>query len=191
MNDDLYTAPKSDLLVNATGQVFYVVSLKKFLLLFGLTMGVYASYWMYKNWRFYKDATQEQLMPIARGIFIVFFIHSLFDRVQEKASRDGIVLDWNRSSLATGLVVLYIVGNLAGRLIDKVFNASLAELISFGALVPIGILLIKAQAAINAACGDQDGLSNSQFTGANIFWMLLGACLWVLTFIGMMLGPEG
>ena len=63
--------------VAASPPKFYVVSARKFWLLFLLTGGIYCVAWFYKNWAHFKRATKDDdIWPGPRAVFHIFFVHS-------------------------------------------------------------------------------------------------------------------
>jgi hypothetical protein len=102
MTDDIYTAPESAL-IDAAAEAeleFYVVSPFKFSVLFFVTMGLYSIYWFYKNWSCYKYVHKESIWPVPRGIFNIFFAHSLFGKVNATLQKIGSGHKWSPSALA-------------------------------------------------------------------------------------------
>lgn len=193
MSDNIYTPPKAEPLptgYNAKEPHFYAVAQNKCMVLFFVTVGMYMVYWMYKNWSQYKAATGESLMPVMRGIFSVFYTHSLFDAVQTKLEQDGRKVDWEPKALATGLVILVVLSNLLSIVGNRLLHTNLMDTVSFVLLIPIGMYLLKAQKVINIACGDEQGASNSRFTAANVVWLLLGGLFWLLIVIGLVMDPS-
>lgn len=83
MESNLYEAPQSTLsdVESLEDKEFYVVSIKKFTILFMATFGFYSIYWFYRNWKMSKAKYRDDIWPVARGIFSIFFVHSLFDYV--------------------------------------------------------------------------------------------------------------
>ena len=53
-------------------------------------------------------------------------------------------------------------------------------------------VLHGAQIKINQACGSDDGEENSQITGANIIWLVIGSLLWLMffLFIAIAINPD-
>ncbi len=193
MSENIYTPPKAAPLPShqqGNQPYFYVVANKKCMVLLLGTVGMYMVYWMYKNWSLFKAATGESVMPVMRGIFSVFFTHALFNAVQTKLEEDGRKVDWDPSAVATGLVVLVVLSNVLSIVGNRVLHVSFLDYISFVLLVPIGFQMLKAQTAINTACGDETGGSNSRFTAANLVWLLFGALFWLLIVIGIFVEPP-
>ena len=58
-------------------------------------------------------------------------------------------------------------------------------------LVSAGWALYKGQGAINTACNDPEGRTNSTITVANIVWIILGALFWGLVLIGIVATLTG
>ena len=64
MSDQPYKPPEADLeLAPQDRPGFYVVSKTKFVVLFLATLGVYAVFWFYRNWRMYREHTGQKLWP--------------------------------------------------------------------------------------------------------------------------------
>jgi len=178
-------------LQNSKAPRYYVVSPTKFLVLMIVTVGFYVMYWFYKNWQNYKLQTNEAMWPIARGFFSIFFAHSLFDKVDKTLMTNNIARNWQPQFLATMYVVFQIVANVTDRLAGKEIGSPVTDGVSFVALAAMTYFLYQAQMAINAACLDQNGSSNSRFTAANYFWIVLGVILWVLMIVGYYMTGMG
>jgi len=192
MEGNIYAPPAAPVLVADDDQpaALYVVSRTKFLLLFFLTLGVYELYWFYRNWKQHKLATGANLLPVMRGLFFIFFVHALFRVVQEKLARSGAEFAWSPRALAWWVVLLALLNAIADRLSTKGIGSPYTDLASFALLVPTGLVLARAQQAINLACGDPAGAANGKLTVANYLWMALGALLWLAALAGLLL-PAG
>jgi hypothetical protein len=199
MTDNLYAPPQADMsktpVAAGSDDSFYVVSLRKFTLLFIFTFSLYQVYWFYKNWSKYKiqaraqNSVDSDIWPVARAIFAVFFVHALFRNVDQHADAKQRPLAWDVSTHATTLVVLMIIANLNG-FVTKMVGPLVGNLIALALLGGIGYSLRNAQAYINKSCGDTDGTANSQLTGANYAWMAIGVVFWIFTLIGMFATPA-
>ena len=188
MNDNPYKAPESDLTIAAgeSNTHFYVVSVNKFTMLFFLTLGIYALYWFYKNWKEYKEYSGKKIWPVPRAIFSIFFTHSLFSEVESSLKSKDKSFDWNPSSLATAYVILAIVSQILDKMSMKEIGSPISDLSSILILALMYMPLLKAQKAINFSQGDPEGHSNELFTGANYVWMVIGILLWLMTLFGFM-----
>jgi hypothetical protein len=196
MDESVYAPPKADL--SKPGEAgsdgdnaFYVVSMLKFTLLFFFTFGMYRIYWFYKNWSSYKDRSSyagsrdRDIWPIPRAIFSIFFIHSLFHKVDEYATEKMRPLDWKVDMSATILVMLVIVSNVCGRLWDKDIGSPLTGLVWIATIPAMYFSFRNAQQCINSSCGDPEGVSNSKLTAANWVWITIGA-IFLLLVIGLL-----
>jgi hypothetical protein len=188
--DSPYTPPKS-LQISAEDEAkspdLYVVSLKKFTILYLATLGVYKIYWLYKNWSLFREATGERLWPVARAIFSIFYIHALFRAVTRRLGDANPSVNWNPQWQATLLVLLIAIASVGDRLAAKSIGSPFTDLISILLLVPICLLMRKAQKMINLACRDEAGAGNDKLSAANYAWIALGACFWTLLIIGLLI----
>ncbi len=190
MTDSVYAPPKANVEVDHTeSSEFYVVAPKKFFLMTLTTLGFYLVYWFYRNWSAVKRHTGENIWPPMRGLFYIFFTHSLFRRVDETLQAKGKSMNWQPRSLATLVVVLTILTNVLDRmgavvgLEDTFFAVALA-------LVPVlAVVMMSAQRAINVASEDESGASNARLTLANWAWMAFGTLIWLGVIASLLLPP--
>ncbi|NHZ35672.1 hypothetical protein [Massilia rubra] len=195
MTDNLYAPPQADMsktpVAAGSDDSFYVVSQRKFTLMFILTFSMYQVYWYYKNWSNYKkqcqlqNSTDSDIWPVARAFFALFFIHALFRRVDQHADAKQRPLAWDFASHATGLVVLLVVANVLNGFITRMVGPFLGNLIALAVLGGIGYSMRSAQAFINKACGDPEGAANNDLTTANYVWMGFGVLMWLMVIVGM------
>ena len=170
--------------VAGTSSRFYVVAPRKFLILFIGTLGLYLLYWMYAHWACFRRATKGSEWPVARAIFGVFFVHSLFAEIDLSLRRTGSSLRWSPGSSATWAVVLMIVNTVSDRMAARSVGSPVTDLLGLAMVFVLPFPLLEAQRAANAACGDPEGAGNSEMTAANIAWLVLGVVLWALTVLG-------
>lgn len=188
MSNDLYKAPEAELLDSnqLKQEEFYVVSKKKFAILFFITIGIYSAFWFYEHWKKNKIANNSDIWPVPRAIFNIFFTHSLFKVINDK--KEKVVPDskpWNHSLIATLYVVLSVLSNF----IDFIPIASNTVLVDFMFFILIPIfywLLWDAQRMANIAQSDPKGNSNSSFSFWNYFWIVLGTLFWLLVLVGLL-----
>jgi hypothetical protein len=199
MSDSIYAPPQADLgatPIDSISAPFYVVSVKKVMVLGLLTFGLYFIYWHYQNWRQYRDwhfaRTQEKqdIWPVPRGLFSIFFMHSLFRNVKAHADDNERLIDWDPGTIATILVILTIVGNVLDRMSMRNIGYPFTDILSLIVLAPLLYIYTRVQPIINASCGDPESTSNSGFTVANWVWIVIGALLWVLHLAGLLIGPQ-
>lgn len=182
MSTNVYQAPHANLVIetDTDDQKFYIVSPKKFWVLFISTLGLYGIYWFYKNWRLYKDAAQSNIWPVPRAIFSIFFTHSLFRNINKELEEKEPDANWGHAGLAT----LYVVITLFERMADKFVAQSLGDTAStLLTLITIPVtawIFYQAQLKINIVCDAVGGEDNANFTPANIVWIVLGSLLWLV-----------
>jgi hypothetical protein len=163
---------------------YYVVSIRKFTLLFFITLGLYSFYWFTVNWQAYKRESGENIRPIARAIFSIFFVHSLYYKIDAKRAECNVSFAWSPKPLATAYVVLSIVGAILDRLAYLEAGSPLVDFLGIATLPFLYYIQLIPQKVVNAFEGDVDGESNDQFTTANIVWIVIGVLLWLMMLIG-------
>lgn len=174
-----YATPTSNLeTVEPGGQAFYVVSKRKFLLLFLTTQGWFMTYWFYRNWKLYRAATGTDVMPKTRALFSVFFVYSLFVRIDRHIHASGRQYSWYPRLIAVVVILVMVSAAVQGWMIYPDLQIALALL---SMLVQM-VCLYYVQNAVNYGESDPEGSSNSALTTANVMWMLLGLCHWALVF---------
>jgi hypothetical protein len=192
--DNPYAAPSAaQLEANAAidkSQVFYVVSPTKFFALHVATFGLYGLYWMYRHWMIYRRATRQEMWPVARAIFSIFYFHPLYAEIDRRLRRLNIAYEWSPATLATVTVVLTLAHSLLSRMVQFGDTSKIWAVLMVCCVPLIAYVKMMAQRAANAACEDPIGSSNANFTVANILFLVLGGVFWLLVVIGIFL-PEG
>ncbi|MBE4594647.1 hypothetical protein BOO24_20160 [Vibrio navarrensis] len=164
---------------------FYVVSPKKFTVMYIGTLGFYGFYWMYKNWSIYRAASGEKIWPIARAIFFIFFLHSLCSKVtqSESLSSQGDLpksLEWD----ATKYVLLSILGQISDRLSENEIALPYGFFVSLVLFPFMCQILYKIQLVINESQNDMFGDTNKKLSWLNYVWLSLGGALWLMVIFG-------
>jgi len=171
--------------VQSNEMEFYVISPKKFLVLFIGTFGIYTVYWFFKHWSQYKKSTNEDMWPIMRGIFSIFFTHSLFALFEMKYANKTGENPKSINYLATIYVVFAIACQIVSKFSDNGFGNPTTFYLSL-LILPVSCwVLYKAQSLANYAGEDINGESNSKLTGLNYFWLVLGFIFWFLALLGL------
>ena len=112
-----------------------------------------------------------------RGIFLIFFTHSLLENVDKKLRLIDTVHNWNSQQIATTFVILVFGSRVLDRFYLKGIGLPYTDLGGWLVLAIIGILLIYIQRMINIACNDIEGASNRKFTALNFLWITIGIML--------------
>lgn len=174
---------------------FFVVSKRKFALLYIATFGLYAIYWFYRNWDSYRDSMPfdsdaGKIWPVPRAIFNIFFIHPLFREIKANAPDKPALTAWGNDLHAWALVLMLILANILDRASERSVGSPYTDILSVAMLAPLLALFLKAQEMINLSCDDPAGSGNSRFTKANVAWLVLGAVSWALVIVGLFASSE-
>ncbi len=193
MNENPYKTQESDVIMQSEQlkNEYYVVSVKKFTILFFATMGAYLFYWFYKNWKEYKTYHGNNIWPIPRAIFAIFFIHNLFARVEQTLAAKEKSFDWKPSLLATAYVLVLAASILISIFINITVGAAfpfLSTLISLLVMVINYFLFVPPQKAINLSQEDPAGRNNDKLTPINYLWIAIGIIfIWATTLLSMVI----
>ena len=181
MEANIYKAPEAELSTPEFDQSkFYVVSDKKFLILFISTLGMYSLYWFYQNWKSYSEFNNENIMPFWRAVFSIFFTHSLFKKLYQRAKEENDSHDFNHSAMATLYVILSISSTITDNLATNGIGLPFTEWGGYIALIFYVFIFRKAQITSNIASCDPQGESNNSLSFANFIWIFIGLCLWAV-----------
>jgi len=171
--------------VQSNEMEFYVVSPKKFLILFLGTFGIYTVYWFFKHWSLYKKSVNEDMWPIMRGIFSIFFTHSLFALFEMKYEKKTGEPPKSINFLATIYVTFAIGCQICSKLSDNGYGNPITLYLGL-LILPVSCwVLYQAQSLANYSGADVKGESNNKLTGLNYFWLVLGAIFWFLVLLGL------
>ena len=182
--NSIYQTPEADVQKSDISNEFYVVSGKKFLLLYFFTLGLYTLVWFYIHWRRYSRSNKKKMWPVMRAIFSIFFAHSLFKRICDAAIEKKPDLKWNHQNAATIYVLFAVAGSILDRLSYKSIGTPTTDILSILTLLVTAPVIYKAQMTANVACQDEFGLSNKTMTPINILWIVLGGLIWLVALIG-------
>lgn len=185
MSNNIYAAPQANLDEHIQSEIddrFYVVSPRKMMILTFATAGLYLLFWNFKHWSNYRHVTGESVWPLPRAIFSIFFTHTLFHKIEDH-DVTGKRPAWSSDGTATAVVLIYIVNYLLSWFGQ---GTRMVNLICTLVIIPIALLLKRAQIEANARCGDPDGSSNNSLTGANIGWCVFGGFVWLLVLVGIL-----
>lgn len=175
MESNPYEAPRADLTtVDTTQQPLYVVSTKKFWIMMLTTLGMYSVYWFYRNWKQYKLHVRNDVWPIPRAIFNIFFTHSLCRYVDDRIRREGLRHDWSPGAIATAYVAFVLIERISDRMNRGPDPDVLLIVTGLVAIFAAMLMTWRMQVAINVACREPDGESNDRLSAANYAWMAVG-----------------
>lgn len=171
----------------AQGATFYVVSVTKLTVMFIGTLGLYQIYWFYKHWQHYKAHTGENVKPVLRGIFAIFFVHKLFAAIHASGLSRVEAAGFKHASAANVFAILTIVSVVIDRVASRTTELGVLDLVGTAIGLAVVLPLRSAQAAANRVSGDATGSSNSSYGAASIVALLLGGAVWLLLVVAMTL----
>jgi hypothetical protein len=147
------------------GPQFFAVSKSKLIIMSVCTFGFYKIYWFYKNWSLVKERTGNDIQPVWRAIFTIFFVYQLFRSIKESAQANNVACSWNPGLLATTFILLAFTRRLPG---------------PYSLIVMLNVIpLFAVQSTVNeinaklAPFADK----NEHYSGRNIAVMIIGTLL--------------
>ena len=189
MDDNLYSAPRAEAAAPAASAArFYVVSVRKFLIMTVATYGYYIPYWFYRNWREINASTGARTWPVMRGLFSLFFVHRLAALLRDALQARGLPPPARLGLMASGFSGVQLTTYIRATRPEKAGDMPM-ELFFMLMIGGVISMLLPFQRAINAACGDPEGASNDRLSRANLGWIALGVVWWALAIITL-LNPE-
>lgn len=193
MEQNPYQTPTAAPLELESQSSFYVVGITKFICMTVITCNLYLIYWFYRNWSLQKPQMEGNIWPAMRGLFSIFFTHSLFARISAQWTLKLPQGNWDYKTPATLYVVISVVGNLIGNFPAEGSLAWLSIGLPLLSIIVVAAILVPVQRRINEACGivsegDTSALydANTRITFANAVWLLFGALLWVSMLLGVL-----
>ncbi len=155
---------------------FFAVSIPKLIVMSVCTFGIYEIYWFYEHWDEVKNQTRENLWPFWRAFFSPLFCYSLFTRIKETSSAEGV-----RSRYPPGLDAFIWIALVATGYYEFL-------IIPFLTFLP----LVHVQRQVNelhrkvAPRADK----NARFSGLNIAAIAVGGGLILTTSVFNVLGID-
>ena len=156
-----------------------LLSINKFILLCVFSIGLYELWWIYKSWSFFRNKDNLDIMPAARAIFSIFFLNSLFDRIQDFSKSKG----YTKTFSSIGYFIGFIGLNFTSRLPDPYWMVSFLSM----------LFLIPALESLNYGIresGNYNVVENGKYNNCQIGLIVVGSLFWILILIGMFLPPE-
>jgi hypothetical protein len=79
---------------------FFAISTARLVFLSFLTLGFYIIYWFYRNWVAVKTVEKRNIWPFWRAVFSIFFVYSLFKRIDQSIKSHSPKKNFSYSFLA-------------------------------------------------------------------------------------------
>ena len=175
---------------------FFPVSEGKLITLYLLSFGLYGIYWFQQNWKRQQPMMDKKIYPVWRGIFSIFFTHSLFKRIDQQAVHLPQQHKFNANILASFFVAAIIVSNVVDHLPIK---TDIAQSITNTTLIITSVVLFlfsayplaKVQATINRINNDMLGYLNHKYSVWNYVLIILGTVSWLMLALGLLAESMG
>ena len=182
----------------ASSPAFFTVSIFKLGLMYIVTFGLYGPYWLYQNWRVYKQYSGSPIWPLPRTVFATIYLPCLFYKIDEtfKAQGRGAMPYWAAYAFLLMLISIspLVIGFFIG-LYQALTNGSpqlgplLIIILSTVPFMLQSLVLCRVQSFINTLNENVDGSDNSSFSVWNWLWMAIGVVCW-WTWMYAWLNPE-
>jgi hypothetical protein len=130
-------------------------------------------WWLYKAWRFFKQKEELDIMPAARALFSIFFLHNLLTMILDYSNKHGYSKTYSTSGMFWGFIIL----NFTARLPEPFWLLSLFSFIFL--IPPFKALNYAKQSSTEFIVKEQ-----SSFSGRQIVLIMVGAIFWTLVIIG-------
>lgn len=118
---------------------YYVVSLRRLILLSLFSAGFYDLYWMYRNWKAIQKAEGKEMLSFWRAFFGIFYCYSLFKRMVRSFRAHNYEVLYSPVWLAAAWITLSVLGKLTRFPIPDWLSYLIAVVsyLSFAALIPL------------------------------------------------------
>ena len=183
-NFNIYQAPQADLQHDDASwddqdnRRFYVVSVRKFLIMYLGTLGLYSKYWYFRNFKLNKAHQNNDDWPVPKAFFSLFFTHGLVEAIDAHLQHRQRKYAWVPHTLANAYILLAILTGIMDQMSNKNVGVPTTTILSILGLLPLAYVFITIQRAINAACLSADVDPNDKLTWANFVWLAIGLILW-------------
>lgn len=158
---------------------FFTTSTFKLSVMSLSTFSLYLFYWFYKNWCLIKKQTpNSKVMPLLRAFFSPLFAYSCFRHIKVSASRIGINNKLPIGYLALAFFLLHLLAQAP-------HFYGLIGFLSFLPIVPMNNIALAVNVAHNLQFQNND-----KFSTLNKVGITIGAFLWLMMIIGMMVKPN-
>jgi len=161
---------------------FFYVSEVHFISMSIITLGLFNTYWIYKNWNFLKQKQNLEIIPFLRALFGIFYIHSLLNAIAHDKDLNRIELpSFSAFGLATGWVLMNVFGNVLARS-ENVSFASIGIVVSLSSflfLLPVQNYIHQVNKTAN------ENLPYSEWSFGQTLCLAIGAPLFALVLIGI------
>ena len=92
--------------------VYFYISTPRLIFMSVISLGIFISYWVYKNWSYIKERDGMDIMPFWRGWFAIFHFYSLMEYIKNDPKLGHAEKpDYSCGWLTCGFVMFTLCGN--------------------------------------------------------------------------------
>jgi len=160
--------------------MFLYIPVSRLVVMSIVSLGLYAMYWIYRNWRYLKERDGLNIQPFWRAWFGIFYCHSILKAIQTDRQTNAIEkASFSAGGLATGWILLTILATAIGQ------NAAVSFL---GTLISLSSVLffLPAQNYINRV---NEKLSPrppyKSWSAGHAVCLVWGMIMWLVILAGM------
>ncbi|HUT25652.1 MAG TPA: DUF4339 domain-containing protein [Sumerlaeia bacterium] len=170
----------------SSGPMFLYIPVGRLVFMSIISSGLYEVYWIYKNWRYLKKRDGLSIHPFWRGIFGIFYCHGILKGIRNDQETNALEqATFSAGGLATGWIILILLGNALGRADDIGVNV-LGMIVSF----PSFLFFVPVQNYINRVNAKLSPKpAYNPWSAGHIVCLVLGILIWLLVLAGLAL-PE-
>jgi hypothetical protein len=106
----------------------------KFVFLSFISLGYYELYWMYKQWKFFKERNDLKIRPFWRSVLWLFFTYSLLKKISQFAEE----IEYNKKFDAGFITFLYLGIYVFARLPDPIWIVCMFT--SLALIIPVQVM---------------------------------------------------
>ncbi len=154
-----------------------VINPYHFTLLWLATIGIYAIWWQYKVWKYFKEVEGEDIWPGPRAVLFLFFGIELFEKIKRYCLEYEPDVSYN--SIAVWASVIGV--NIIARLPAPYYWFSILGFIPF--LFPVRELNFYFT-------GSKNGYVDDKLNDRQILLLLLGAGFWLIIVASLFMGID-
>lgn len=159
--------------------MFYVVSVRKLVVMNIASLGFYWLFWSLRNWDLYWSASGKKFMFLPRAALPELFLYSLLRKVDQRIRESGRAHRWSPWSLAFGAITTALL--CWTMVLLPLPLATAVQVILAVVLAALNLMIQgRIQRAINFYECDPQGAGNAQFTLVNWLWISLFALGWLI-----------
>lgn len=151
----------------------YYLSTWRFLFLSVISLGLYPIWWIYKEWKFFKQKDGLDIWPAARALFSIFFILSLIKSINNYALEKNI-----SKNVSSTYGIIFILLSLTGRFPEPYYLISILMCLPLIPVLELSNYVKIRDEQINA-------IETKRFNSKQIALIVVGAIFWLLLIIGL------